>query len=71
MRKSSIVADDRQNERDALTGIWKKRDAQLARMTTLMLSMAGDLQESGPRAVGRLENLAMLPGLGVREFESA
>ena len=50
-----------QKERDAMTRIWKKREAQLTRMTTGMLSMVGDLQGIGQGAMGQLENLALLP----------
>ena len=65
------LRSDLHKERDAMTRIWKKREAQLTRMTTGMLSMVGDLQGIGQGAVGQLENLAVPPGLGVSEVESA
>jgi len=65
------LRSDLQKERDAMTRIWKKREAQLTRITTGMLSMVGDLQGIGQGAVGQLGNFAVLPGLGVSVVESA
>lgn len=54
------LRSDLQKERDAMTRIWKKREAQLTRMTTGMLSMVGDLQGIGQGAVGQLASVAVL-----------
>lgn len=55
------LRSDLQKEKDAMTRIWKKREAQLTRMTTGMLSIVGDLQGIGQGAVGQLESIAALP----------
>ena len=52
---------DLNKEKDAMLRIWKKREAQLTRMMTGMLSVVGDLQGIGQGAVGQLESIAVLP----------
>lgn len=42
VRLSGNLRSDPHKERDAITRIWKKREAQLTRMTTGMLPMVGD-----------------------------
>jgi hypothetical protein len=49
-----------QKELDAMTRILKKREAQLTRMTTGMLSMVGDLQGIGQGVVELLGEIALL-----------
>ena len=48
-------------EKSAMTRIWKKREAQLTRMTDGLLGVVGDLQGIGQEAVGQLESIAVLP----------
>ncbi len=43
-----------------MTRIWKKREAQLTRMTTGMLTMLDDLQGIGQGVVGQLASIATL-----------
>jgi hypothetical protein len=54
------LRSDLQKEGDATTRIWKKREAQLTRMATGMLSMVGDLQGIGQGAVEKLGCIAVL-----------
>jgi hypothetical protein len=48
-------------EKSAMTRIWKKREAQLARMSDGLLGIVGDLQGIGQEALPALEGIAMLP----------
>jgi hypothetical protein len=50
-------------ERAAVTRIWKKREAQLARMTDGVLGVVGDLQGIGQETLPALDGIAALPGL--------
>ncbi|MGE3424885.1 MAG: DUF2130 domain-containing protein [Dehalococcoidia bacterium] len=54
---------DLEGEKAAMTRIWKKREAQLARMSGGMLSVVGDLQGIGQEAVAQLDQIAPLPDL--------
>jgi hypothetical protein len=48
-------------EKAAMTRIWKRREAQLDRMRNGLLSVVGDLQGIGQEAVPQLEEIAALP----------
>jgi hypothetical protein len=48
-------------EKSAMTRIWKKREAQLARMSDGLLGIVGDLQGIGQETLPALEGIAMLP----------
>ena len=48
-------------EKSAMTRIWKKREAQLARMSDGLLGIVGDLQGIGQEALPALDGIAMLP----------
>lgn len=55
------MRQDLEAERNAMTRIWKKREAQLARLTGGMLGVVGDLQGIGQEAVPQLRGIAELP----------
>ena len=48
-------------EKAAMTRIWKKREAQLARMSDGLLGVVGDLQGIGQETLPQLEGIAALP----------
>lgn len=50
-------------EKAAMTRIWKKREAQLARMSDGLLGVVGDLQGIGQETLPALESIAALPGM--------
>ena len=53
---------DLETEKAAMTRIWKKREAQLARMSDGLLGVVGDLQGIGQETLPQLEGIAALPG---------
>ena len=53
---------DLEAEKSAMTRIWKKREAQLARMSGGLLGVVGDLQGIGQETLPQLEGIAALPG---------
>jgi hypothetical protein len=61
------MRQDLEAERNAMTRIWKKREAQLARLTGGMLGVVGDLQGIGQEAVPQLGGIAELPDADVDE----
>lgn len=58
---ASAMRKDLDVERAAMTRIWKKREAQLTRMTSGMLGVVGHLQGIGQEALPQLEAIAALP----------
>jgi hypothetical protein len=55
------MRQDLEAERSAMTRIWKKREAQLRRLSGGMLGVVGDLQGIGEEAVPHLGKVAELP----------
>ncbi|TAK52524.1 MAG: DUF2130 domain-containing protein [Betaproteobacteria bacterium] len=55
------MRQDLEAERNAMIRIWKKREAQLTRLTGGMLGVVGDLQGIGQEAVPQLGGIAELP----------
>jgi hypothetical protein len=53
---------DLEAEKAAMTRIWKKREAQLVRMSDGLLGVVGDLQGIGQETLPQLEGIAALPG---------
>src|SRR6185295_14674356 len=53
---------DLEAEKSAMTRIWKKREAQLGRMSDGLLGVVGDLQGIGQETLPQLEGIAALPG---------
>lgn len=74
-RVKSVVAgfeamrQDLEAEKNAMTRIWKKREAQLTRLTGGMLGVVGDLQGIGQEAVPQLGEIAVLPEAEVERGE--
>jgi len=58
----SSMRKDLEAERAAMARIWKKREAQLTRMTGGMLGVVGDLQGIGQESLPQLEAIAVLGG---------
>ena len=58
------MRQDLEAERSAMTRIWKRREAQLTRLSGGMLGVVGDLQGIGEEAVPQLGRIAELPGGG-------
>ena len=50
-------------EKAAMTRIWKKREARLARMSDGLLGVVGDLQGIGEETLPALDAIAALPGV--------
>src|SRR4051812_2178347 len=57
-----VMRKDLEDERAAMTRVWKKREMQLQRMTSGVLGVVGDLQGIGEGAM-QLDTVAMLPQL--------
>jgi len=55
------MREELDDERAAMTRIWKKREAQLTRMQDGLLSVVGDLQGIGQDALPALDTVAALP----------
>ena len=58
----AAMRTDLETEKAAMTRIWKKREAQLARMSDGLLGVVGDLQGIGQETLPQLEGIAALPG---------
>jgi len=58
----AVMRTDLEAEKAAMTRIWKKREAQLARMSDGLLGVVGDLQGIGQETLPQLEGIAALPG---------
>jgi hypothetical protein len=57
----AAMRQDLEAEKMAMARIWKKREAQLARMSDGLLGVVGDLQGIGQEALPELETIAALP----------
>src|SRR5687767_13541388 len=57
------MREELDDEKAAMTRIWKKREAQLTRMQDGLLSIVGDLQGIGQDALPALDTLAALPAV--------
>jgi len=57
----ATARQDLEGEKAAMTRIWKKREAQLARMQDGMLAVVGDLQGLSDSALPELDAIAALP----------
>ena len=55
------MRDDLEKEKSAMLRLWKKREAQLERITTNMLGMCGELQGVSQQALPQLEDIGLLP----------
>ncbi len=55
------MRDDLEKEKSAMQRLWKKREAQLERITTNMLGMCGELQGVSQQALPQLEDIGLLP----------
>lgn len=55
------MRDDLDKEKSAMQRLWKKREAQLERITTNMLGMCGELQGVSQQALPQLEDIGLLP----------
>lgn len=55
----------------AMTRIWKKREAQLTRMTDGLLGVVGDLQGIGQESLAQLDSVAALPPAAESELQDA
>lgn len=58
------MRDDLDKERNAMQRLWKKREGQLARITTNMIGMCGDLQGISGSGMPQLDGIAEFPELG-------
>ena len=57
----AAMRQDLEAEKMAMARIWKKREAQLVRMSDGLLGVVGDLQGIGQEALPQLETIAALP----------
>ena len=57
----AVMRADLEAEKAAMTRIWKKREAQLSRMSDGLLGVVGDLQGIGQETLPQLEGIAALP----------
>ena len=57
----AAMRQDLEAEKMAMTKIWKKREAQLVRMSDGLLGVVGDLQGIGQEMLPQLESIAALP----------
>ena len=55
------MREDLEKEKNAMQRLWKKREAQLERITTNMLGMCGELQGVSQDALPQLEDIGLLP----------
>jgi hypothetical protein len=55
------MRQDLETEKTAFARIWKKREAQLARMQDGLIAVVGDLQGIGESALPELDTVAALP----------
>jgi len=63
----AVMRADLEAEKAAMTRIWKKREAQLSRMSDGLLGVVGDLQGIGQETLPQLEGIAALPGAAAVE----
>lgn len=57
----AVMRQELEAEKMAMTRIWKKREAQLTRMTDGLLGVVGDLQGIGQESLAQLDAIAALP----------
>lgn len=57
------MKSDLEKEKAAMQRLWKKREAQLDRITSNMMGMSGELQGIAEDTLPALENIGQLPGL--------
>lgn len=57
------MKSDLEKEKAAMQRLWKKREAQLDRITSNMMGMSGELQGIAEDALPALENIGQLPDL--------
>ena len=57
------------SEKAAMTKIWKKREAQIDRVTQNLMGMAGELQAIGQNSIPQLEEIGALPAPANEEDE--
>src|SRR3989442_1194427 len=57
----AAIRQDLEAEKMAMARIWKKREAQLVRMSDGLLGVVGDLQGIGQETLPQLESIAALP----------
>jgi hypothetical protein len=55
------MREDLDKEKSAMQRIWKKREAQLERITSNMLAMCGELQGVSQEALPQLDDIGLLP----------
>ncbi len=55
------MREDLEKEKSAMQRLWKKREAQLERITSNMLGMCGELQGVSQEALPQLEDIGLLP----------
>ncbi len=55
------MRDDLEKEKAAMARLWKKREAQLERITTNMLGICGELQGVSQAALPQLDDIGLLP----------
>jgi hypothetical protein len=55
------MREDLEKEKSAMQRLWKKREAQLERITVNMLGMCGELQGVSQEALPQLEDIGLLP----------
>lgn len=55
------MRDDLDKEKSAMQRLWKKREAQLERITSNMLGLCGELQGVSQDALPQLDDIGMLP----------
>jgi len=63
----AVMRADLEAEKAAMTRIWKKREAQLSRMSDGLLGVVGDLQGIGQETLPQLDGIAALPGAAAVE----
>ena len=63
----AVMRADLEAEKAAMKRIWKKREAQLSRMSDGLLGVVGDLQGIGQETLPQLEGIAALPGAAAVE----
>ena len=55
------MREDLDKEKSAMQRMWKKREAQLERITSNMLGMCGELQGVSQEALPQLDDIGLLP----------
>jgi hypothetical protein len=63
----TVMRSELEAEKMAMARLWKKREAQLSRMTEGLLGVVGDLQGIGQESLAQLDAVAPLPLLSPEE----